>query len=69
VLVIVIALYSLQGLAIVLTIISRQSFAGVMRVMLFLMLLFQPYLVALLATLGIFDLWGDFRTPRKRENL
>lgn len=69
VLVIVIGLYSLQGLAIVLTIISRQSFAGVMRVMLFLMLLFQPYLVALLATLGIFDLWGDFRTPRKRENL
>lgn len=69
VLVIVVALYFLQGLAIVLTVISRQSFAGLMRVMLFLMLLFQPYLAALLAALGIFDLWGDFRTPRKQENL
>lgn len=69
VLVIVIALYVLQGLAVVLTVIGRQSFAGILRVTLFLMLLFQPYLVALLAALGIFDLWGDFRTPRKRENL
>lgn len=69
VLVITATLYFLQGLAIALTIINRQSFAGLLRTMLFLMLLFQPYLVALLAALGIFDLWGDFRTPRKQENL
>ena len=69
VLVIVTALYFLQGLAVMLTIIARQSFSGLLRVMLFLMLLFQPYLAALVAVLGIFDLWGDFRTPRKRENL
>ncbi|HEX9079812.1 MAG TPA: YybS family protein [Desulfuromonadaceae bacterium] len=69
VLVIVSALYFLQGLAVVLTIIGRQSFGGLLRVMLFLMLVFQPYLAALVAVLGIFDLWGDFRTPRKRENL
>jgi len=69
VLVIVTSLYFLQGLAVVLTIIARQSFGGLLRVMLFLMLLFQPYLAALVAVLGIFDLWGDFRTPRKQENL
>ena len=69
VLVIVTSLYFLQGLAVMLTITARQSFGGVLRVMLFLMLLFQPYLAALVAVLGIFDLWGDFRTPRKRENL
>jgi hypothetical protein len=40
-----------------------------LRVMLFLMLLFQPYLAALVAALGIFDLWGNFRTPRKQVNL
>ena len=69
VLVIVTALYFLQGLAVILTVITRQSFSGLLRVMLFMMLLFQPYLAALVAVLGIFDLWGDFRTPRKQENL
>jgi len=69
VLVIVTALYFLQGLAVILTIIARQAFVGVLRAMLFLMLVFQPYLAALVAAFGIFDLWGDFRTPRKQENL
>lgn len=69
VLVIVTMLYFLQGLAAISAIIARQPFAGVMRVMLYLMLLFQPYLAALIAAFGIFDLWGDFRTPRKQENL
>lgn len=68
-LVVIALLYFLQGLAVLLTIIARQAYAGVMRVLLFLMLLFQPYLAALVAALGIFDLWGDFRTPRKQENL
>jgi uncharacterized protein YybS (DUF2232 family) len=69
VLVIIILLYFLQGLATISTIITRQPFAGVIRVMLYLMLLFQPYLAALIAAFGIFDLWGDFRAPRKQENL
>ncbi|OHB32222.1 MAG: hypothetical protein A2X79_08435 [Desulfuromonadaceae bacterium GWB2_53_15] len=69
VLVIITMLYFIQGLAAISAIISRQPFAGVMRVMLYLMLLFQPYLAALIAAFGIFDLWGDFRTPRKQENL
>lgn len=68
-LVILTAVYFLQGLAVILTIIARQTYSGAMRVMLFLMLLFQPYLAALVTALGIFDLWGDFRTPRKQENL
>ncbi len=69
VLVVVTVLYFLQGLAAILTIIARQAFVGVLRTMLFLMLVFQPYLAAVVAAFGIFDLWGDFRTPRKRENL
>jgi hypothetical protein len=62
-------LYFLQGLAVVLTIVARQAFAGIMRVFLWVMLLLQPYLAAVIAAIGIFDIWGEFRTPKKKENL
>jgi uncharacterized protein YybS (DUF2232 family) len=66
---ILVVLYFLQGLAVLYTVIARQNIAGVLRVGLHLLLILQPYLAALVAFLGIFDLWGDFRTPRKQENL
>ncbi len=66
---IIVVLYFLQGLAVLTTVISRQSIAGVLRAGLYIMLILQPYLAALVAAIGIFDLWGDFRTPRKQENL
>jgi uncharacterized protein YbjQ (UPF0145 family) len=66
---IIVVLYFLQGLAVLSTVIARQSIAGVLRAGLYVMLLLQPYLAALVAAIGIFDLWGDFRTPRKQENL
>jgi hypothetical protein len=69
VLVVTTTLYFLQGLAVVLSVITRQAFAGIMRVFLWVMLLLQPYLVAIIAAIGIFDIWGDFRTPKKQENL
>jgi uncharacterized protein YybS (DUF2232 family) len=69
VLAVIVVLYFLQGLAVISTVIARQSIAGVLRAMLYIMLLLQPYLAALVAAIGIFDLWGDFRTPRKQENL
>jgi hypothetical protein len=69
VLAIIVVLYFLQGLAVISTVIARQSIAGVLRAGLYVMLLLQPYLAALVAAIGIFDLWGDFRTPRKQENL
>jgi uncharacterized protein YybS (DUF2232 family) len=69
ILIIVTLLYFLQGLAVLSTVIARQSIAGVLRVGLYIVLVLQPYLAALVAAIGIFDLWGDFRTPRKQENL
>jgi uncharacterized protein YybS (DUF2232 family) len=69
VLAVTLLLYFLQGLAVLLTVISRQSIAGVLRIGLYAMLILQPYLAGLVAALGVFDLWGDFRTPRKQENL
>jgi len=68
-LLIVSLLYFLQGLAVINTLISRQSFSGVLRVGLYVMLLLQPYLATIVAGIGLFDLWGDFRTPKKQENL
>lgn len=69
VLVVTTTLYFLQGLAVVMAIIARQAFNGIMRVFLWVMLLVQPYLAAVVAAIGIFDIWGDFRTPKKQENL
>ncbi|WP_223922613.1 YybS family protein [Geobacter sp. AOG2] len=68
-LVIMTTLYFLQGLAVILAIIARQAFTGIIRVFLWVMLLVQPYLAAFVAAIGIFDIWGDFRTPKKQENL
>ena len=62
-------LYFFQGLAVVLTIISRTMFGGMLRSMFWLMLIFQPYLAVIVAAIGIFDLWADFRTPRAPKNL
>ncbi|BCS53151.1 YybS family protein [Geobacter sp. SVR] len=62
-------LYFLQGLAVITAVLARQAFSGILKAALYLMLLFQPYLSALVAIIGIFDLWGDFRTPRNQENL
>lgn len=65
------ALYFCQGLAVLLTFAGRTAYAGILKVMLAIMLLVQPYLLPVVVFLGIFDLWGDFRSPRtkQKENL
>jgi len=60
-------LYFCQGLAVLLTMIGRTSYAAVLKVMLIAVLLLQPYLAPVVAFIGIFDLWGDFRTPRTKQ--
>ena len=64
-------LYFMQGLAVLLTLCERSSFASTLKVLLGIILLTQPYLVVVVTVLGIFDYWGDFRTPRttQEENL
>lgn len=64
-------LYFMQGLAVLFTISERTSFANTLKVLLGIILLTQPYLVVVVTVLGIFDYWGDFRTPRttQEENL
>lgn len=64
-------LYFLQGLAVVLTQVERMKFGGTLKVLLAIILLTQPYLAVIVAIIGIFDYWGEFRTPRttQGENL
>ena len=63
------ALYFVQGMAVLFSLLSRFPASGSLRWISCLLLLLQPYLAILITTVGLFDLWGDFRTPRKRENL
>lgn len=62
-------LYLLQGIAVVSAIITKYSVPVVVRILLYTMLIIQPYLLALVAGIGLFDLWVDFRTPKTQENL
>ena len=69
VLIVLAVLYFLQGMAVIATMTARFSPGAMLRTAFYLLLIVQPYLAALIAAIGIFDLWGDFRTPRKQENL
>jgi len=60
-------IYFLQGLAVVLTFFKRISVPSLARIIFWLALVFQPYLVLAIAIFGLFDIWGDFRTPKQKN--
>lgn len=67
-LILMVMLYFLQGLAVMLTIASRQAFGGLIKLFMTILIVFVPMLaMPPVAALGIFDLWGDFRTHKKKE--
>jgi len=69
ILLIITVLYFFQGMAVVSAMIKKYSVPSLLRIFLYTMLIIQPYLLALVAGIGIFDLWVDFRTPKTQENL
>lgn len=69
ILLIITLLYFFQGMAVVSSLITKHSVSAIMRILLYGILIIQPYLLALVAGIGLFDLWVDFRTPKKQENL
>jgi hypothetical protein len=69
VLVVALSLYFLQGLAIILFLFCRFAVHRFVQITFYVLLVVQPYLVVALSVLGIFDLWGNFRTPKQQENL
>ena len=68
-LVVTIFLYFVQGMAIIVHFYKRFTVPRFARGMFYLVLVLQPYLAGVVAALGIFDIWGDFRTPKQQENL
>jgi uncharacterized protein YybS (DUF2232 family) len=68
-LVVIVFLYFIQGTAIISQFFTRHAVPGFVRVIFYIFLALQPYLVVAVAALGIFDIWGDFRSPKKQENL
>lgn len=69
ILLLIIMLYFFQGMAVIAALITKHSVPIFVRVILYAMLIIQPYLLAIIAGIGLFDLWGDFRTPKTQENL
>lgn len=60
-------IYFLQGLAVVLAFFKRISVPSLARIIFWLVLAFQPYLVLAIAILGLFDIWGNFRVPKQKN--
>ena len=59
--------YFIQGLAVVLAFFRRAATPALVRSIFWMILIFQPYMAAAVAVLGIFDIWGDFRTPKPKN--
>ncbi|HBG05303.1 MAG: hypothetical protein A2075_20690 [Geobacteraceae bacterium GWC2_58_44] len=68
-LIVICALYAVQGLAVIGHFFRKYTVPKFIRIIGCLLLIFQPFMLLAVAVLGIFDLWGDFRSPNKRENL
>jgi uncharacterized protein YybS (DUF2232 family) len=60
--------YFFQGLAVMANFFTRFAVPAVGRFLFYTFLVLQPYLLAGVAILGIFDMWGNFRAP-KQQNL
>jgi uncharacterized protein YybS (DUF2232 family) len=68
ILLVVCSLYSVQGLAVISHFFRKYSIPVFLRVIGWLFLIFQPFMLVAVAALGVFDIWGDFRSP-KQQNL
>lgn len=69
VLIVVGALYSVQGFAVISHYFRRLQVPKFIRLLSALFLILQPFMALVVVVLGVFDLWGDFRSPKKQENL
>ena len=69
VLIVLCAVYSAQGFAVIGHFFTRLKVPAFIRILATLFLFLQPFMVLAVAALGVFDLWGDFRNPKKQENL
>jgi len=69
ILVVTFFLYLVQGIAILLSYCDRSTTPRFLRIVLFASLVLLPYLSLAVSALGLFDMWVDFRSLKKTENL
>lgn len=60
-------LYFLQGLAVVNSFLQRKAYPPVLKGMIYLMVFIFNPLPLIVTGVGVFDLWVDFRRPRKKD--
>lgn len=69
ILIVLAALYFIQGVAVSGYFFKRFTVPVFVRGVFYLLIAIQPFMALAVALLGVFDLWGDFRSPKKQENL
>lgn len=62
-------LYLVQGTAIVTWFSRKLAIPRFVTILFYALLLLQPIFTAAVAAFGLFDLWADFRAPKKTTNL
>jgi uncharacterized protein YybS (DUF2232 family) len=65
VLIVLCSVYAIQGFAVISHFFRKVAVPKFIKVLGCLFLLLQPFMVLAVAALGVFDLWGDFRSPNK----
>jgi len=68
VLIVLLPLYFLQGMAVISMFLTRRQMPPFVRGMVYLLIVILNPLPLLVTLLGVFDLWGDFRKPRVKNN-
>jgi uncharacterized protein YybS (DUF2232 family) len=62
-LIVLLPIYFLQGLAVMGVFMNRRNVPPIVKGLIYCLLLLNP-LPMMVATLGLFDIWADFRRPR-----
>ena len=60
-------IYFLQGLAVVSSFLQRKTYPSVLKGMIYLLVFILNPLPLIITGVGVFDLWIDFRRPRKKD--
>ena len=60
-------LYFLQGLAVVSSFLQRKAYSSVLKGMIYVIVFILNPLPLIITGVGVFDLWIDFRKPRKKD--
>ncbi len=60
-------LYFLQGLAVVSSFLQRKAYPAAVKGLIYAMLVIFNPLPLIITGVGVFDLWIDFRRPRKKD--